>query len=130
VAGGKVASFDGDLDDYRRRVLSDRDGDDARSRTERSARPLREAENRASATERRVGARQLRERVARAEAEISRLGREIEKLDAALADGGLFARDPAKAAVLAKTRSVTAAALAQAEEDWLAAGEALQAAMN
>jgi len=58
----------------------------------------------------------------------TRLTREIEKLDAALADGGLFTRDPAKAAATAKSRAECANALAKAEEDWLAAGSALEAA--
>ena len=64
----------------------------------------------------------------RFEAEIVRLSREIEKLDAALGDGGLFSRDPAKAAATAKSRAAFADALARAEEDWLDAGAALEAA--
>ena len=75
-------------------------------------------------------AKPLRQRVDRAEAEVTRLTREIEKLDAALADGQMFARDPAKAAVIAKSRSENARALAKAEEDWLAAGAALEAATS
>ena len=59
---------------------------------------------------------------------MARLTREIEKLDAALADGTLFSRDPAKAAAMAKSRAEYADALAKAEEDWLAAGAALEAA--
>ena len=66
--------------------------------------------------------------VTRAEAEMARLTREIEKLDAALADGTLFTRDPGKAAATAKSRAECDAALAKAEEDWLAAGSALEAA--
>jgi ATP-binding cassette subfamily F protein 3 len=127
VAGGKVASFDGDLDDYRRRVLSDRDDGDRK--TSREAKPARDAETQKSAAERRAGAKPLRERVARAETEIARLTREIEKLDASLADGEIFARDPAIAAALSKSRGECADALAQAEDDWLAAGAALQAAI-
>ena len=42
----------------------------------------------------------------------------------------LFAREPAKAAAIAKARSENASALAKAEEDWLAAGAALEAATN
>ena len=72
----------------------------------------------------------MRQRVERAEAEVTRLTREIEKLDAALADGQLYAREPAKAAAIAKARSENASALAKAEEDWLAAGAALEAAAN
>jgi ATP-binding cassette, subfamily F, member 3 len=128
VAGGTVTAFDGDLEDYRRRVLSDRDDGPERSRAERPAKPARNPDNRRGASARHAGAKQLRERLTRAEAEVARLAREIEKLDASLADGKLFSRDPAQATALAKARSVSAAALAQAEEDWLAAGAELQAA--
>ena len=38
--------------------------------------------------------------------------------------------DAAKAAAIAKARSENASALAKAEEDWLAAGAALEAAAN
>jgi ATP-binding cassette subfamily F protein 3 len=66
--------------------------------------------------------------MARAEAAINKLTREIAELDSALADGALFTRDPVQAAVLAKTRADSAAALEKAEEEWLAAGSELQAA--
>jgi len=128
VSGGTVKSFDGDLDDYRRRVLSDRSDGNGKVRTARPPKPTLVSGDRSATADKRSAAKPLRQRVSQAEAEVSRLSREIEKLDAALADGNLFARDPAKAAALAKARSASAAALAQAEDDWLAAGAALQAA--
>jgi len=126
VADGKVTTFDGDLGDYRRRVLSDRDGSDG-SRVDRGSKPPRNSDSRKNGGPR-SNPKPLRQQVERAEAEVIRLTREIEKLDAALADGQLFARDPAKAAAIAKSRSENADALAKAEEDWLAAGAALEAA--
>ena len=124
VADGKVAAFDGDLDDYRRRVLSDRSDNG-----DRSSKASRDANSRKS-NGGTPSAKPLRKRVEQAEAEVTRLTRELEKVDAALADGGLFTREPAKAAALAKARSDNANALAKAEEDWLAAGAALEAATN
>jgi len=121
VASGKVMPFDGDLDDYRRRVLSDR-GDALRG--ERAARPSREQRP----AERRPSPSSLRNKLSKAEAEITRLTREIEELDATLASGKLYASDPMKAAALAKTRAERASRLETAEEEWLATGEALQAA--
>jgi ATP-binding cassette subfamily F protein 3 len=130
VADGKVKTFDGDLGDYRRRVLSDRDDSGNPGRDGRAAKPPRHSEKRNGAAAQARAIKPLRQRVQRAEAEVARLNREIEKLDAALADGLLFARDPAKAAAMARARSGHAEALAKAEEDWLAAGAALEAAAN
>ena len=51
VADGKVKTFDGDLDDYRRRVLSDRDDSGDRGRAERAAKPPRHSDKRKSTAE-------------------------------------------------------------------------------
>ena len=123
-----LAPYDGDLDDYRRRVLSERGDGGKQSRASRG-KPQRSGARKGGRSNG-AGAKPLRQRVVRAEAEISRLTREIEKLDAALSEGDLFARDPVKATALAKARSETANALAKAEEDWLAAGAALEAATS
>jgi ATP-binding cassette subfamily F protein 3 len=130
VADRRVTPFDGDLDDYQRQVLSERsDSGAASERPKNDSARLARSEMRRAAMDKRVETASLRKRMAMAEAEVSRLGREISELDAGLADGTLFARDPAKAAALAKARAAAAAALARAEEDWLEAGAALQSAM-
>ncbi|MCP4732580.1 MAG: ABC-F family ATP-binding cassette domain-containing protein, partial [Bosea sp.] len=70
VANNTVTSYDGDLEDYRRFVLSsDRKADVARQRVEEPDRPQR------SRSERRVP---LKQKVANAEAEIARIGAIIE----------------------------------------------------
>jgi ATP-binding cassette subfamily F protein 3 len=125
VQDGKVAAFDGDLDDYRRYVLSDRDRGNAAAKV--AAQPDR-GEARRAAADKRVETAPLRKRVTKAEVEIAQLTRQLHKLDATLGDGGLFARDPARAAELSKTRSNVVAALAKAEEEWLAASAALEIA--
>jgi len=81
-----------------------------------------------AAAEKRAETAPLRRRVTKAETELALLTRQLHKLDATLADGGLFARDPARAAELSKTRAHVVAAIARAEEEWLAASEALQTA--
>ena len=126
VADGRAAPFDGDLDDYRRLVLSERgNGNDVRDR--RDAAPARagRAEIRRAAAEKRIELAPLRRRVTEAEKAVNRLAAEIARIDLALTE--LFARDPAKAAALAKERAQHASALAAAEEDWLAASAELEA---
>ena len=118
VAGGTVTSYDGDLEDYRRLVLSaDRKADATRERREVSDKPQR------SRNEKRIP---LRQQVATAEAEIARIGGIIEKIDAALALPDLFARDPKQAAQLSKARASAAEALQRVEEEWLEASALLE----
>jgi len=124
VSGGKVAPFDGDLDDYRRFVLSRDKSNDAKQEVAQTDR----AEVRRAAAEKRAETAPLRKRIADAEAKIAQLTRQLHKLDTSLGDGSLFASDPARAAELSKTRANVVAAIDQAEEDWLAASAALESA--
>jgi ATP-binding cassette subfamily F protein 3 len=125
VANGRVTPFDGDLHDYVRLVLSERGGKSERAK---ASAPNDRSQARKAAAEKRVETAPLRKRVQKAESEIARLTKELDKLDAQLADGDLFARDAGKAAALAKARAETAGALAAAEEEWLSASEALESA--
>jgi ATP-binding cassette subfamily F protein 3 len=131
VAGGHVAPFEGDLDDYRRQVLGERGGSGKRDDRRKEAAVPRagRAQARRAAAEKRVELAPLRRRIADAEAAIARLGDEIRRIDSVLAEPGRFGRDPAGAAALARARADSVDALAQAEEDWLAASAALEAAM-
>jgi ATP-binding cassette subfamily F protein 3 len=127
VSGGEVNPFEGDLDDYRRQILSDRSEWGA----ERSAKnsPGARSEKRKASAGKRAETAPLRQRVTRAEATMKRLAGEIERLDKALAEAGLFSREPARGAALAKERADNASALARAEEEWLAATAEFDAAM-
>jgi ATP-binding cassette subfamily F protein 3 len=126
VGDGTVAPYEGDLDDYRRLVL----GRDARAtdgREEAIAKVSRNDQRRAAA-ERREELKPLKRRIDAAEKAVARLAAEIATIDAQLASD-LFARDPARATALSKSRAEAAAALARAEEDWLTASAAYEEAM-
>jgi ATP-binding cassette, subfamily F, member 3 len=116
VADHTVTTYDGDLDDYRRLVLSargaranSRDRDERNDGRDKAQRPPRE--KRAP----------LKQRISDAETEIARISDIIAKIDTALALPDLFKRDPKQAAQLSKARASAADALQRAEEEWLTA---------
>jgi ATP-binding cassette subfamily F protein 3 len=102
-------------------------GEDERDRKPKSA---SRSDVRRAAAQLRTELAPLRRRIADAEKTVARLNKDITGIDAALADAGLFARDPAKAAQLSKDRANAVNALARAEDEWLTASEALEAAMR
>ena len=132
VAGGAVTPFDGDIDDYRRLVFAERGTTDARSRNSNDGVETRVSRTdlRRAAAEKRIELAPVRRRIAEAERAVKRFGEEITRIDTILAEPGLFARDPAKAATLSKSRADAANALARAEDDWLEASTELEAAMG
>ena len=127
VAGGGVRPFDGDMDDYRDLVLSG-ELDGAQGRSERPAAGASRTDERRAAAERRVALAPLRKRLEAVEKRMAKLHDVIGKVDAALADGSAFQRDPAKATGLARMRAEAAEALAAVEEEWLALSGELEAA--
>jgi ATP-binding cassette subfamily F protein 3 len=121
VADHAVTTYDGDLDDYRRAVLSargmrgnsrDRGGDERGGGRDRPQRVKNDK------SEKRIP---LKQKISDAEAEIARINGIIAKIDTALALPDLFKRDPKQAAQLSKARAGAASALQRAEEEWLAA---------
>jgi ATP-binding cassette, subfamily F, member 3 len=131
VAEGRVTPFEGDLDEYSNVVLAERGGGKSADQGRKTAEaPRGRVEVRRAAAEKRIELAPLRRRIAEAETAVKRLGQEIAVIDAALAEPGLFARDPARAAVLAKARSDAVGALARAEDDWLEASAAFESAMS
>ncbi|MGE0565780.1 MAG: ABC-F family ATP-binding cassette domain-containing protein [Pseudolabrys sp.] len=128
VANGTVRAFDGDLDDYRRQILVERSQDDGKTGKEKSTTGPDRAELRRAAAAKRAETAPLRQRVTAVETRMKALTQAIATIDATLADGSLFAGDPAKAGALSKQRADHVAALTAAEEEWIAASEAYEAA--
>ncbi len=124
VGEGTVAPYDGDLDDYRRDVLGREGKREAREETDKVSR----TDQRRAAAEKREELKPLKRRIEAAETSVARATAEIAAIDAELA-GGLFARDPGRATALSKARAEAADVLAQAEDDWLTASAAYEAAM-
>jgi ATP-binding cassette subfamily F protein 3 len=118
VADHAVTTYDGDLDDYRRMVLSARG-----MRTNSRDRGGNERGNGRDKPQRNKGEKRvpLKQKISDAEAEIARINGIIAKIDTALALPDLFTRDPKQAAQLSKARAGAASALQRAEEEWLAA---------
>src|SRR5450432_1129573 len=92
VSDGHVTPFDGDLDDYRKFLLS---GDSAPTRRAPAVKAKKEDERRSNA-EKRHNLKPLKDKVSAAEYQIAALTAEIAKLDKSLSDPLLFTRDPAK----------------------------------
>jgi ATP-binding cassette subfamily F protein 3 len=137
VADGTVTVWDGDLDDYRRVVLSRRSGDAPGSGEASAARrrsPGGGSGGTLAQTRRREAARRraevapLRQKVKESEALMERLRKEIQELDLRLSDSSLYGRDPVEAARLAKARAGAGKALAMAEDRWFSATAAYEAA--
>jgi ATP-binding cassette subfamily F protein 3 len=127
VSDGHVTPFEGDLDDYRKFLLT---GDNAPTRrAEIASAPETKASKdvvRRSAAEKRHNLKPLKDKVTAAESQIAALNIEVAKLDKSLSDPLLFTRDPGKAAAVSKKRAEAARKLEAAEKAWLAASEAYE----
>lgn len=122
VADHAVTDFDGDIDDYRRVILSAR-GSRSGARDGNTARDNGGDKPQRSKTVKRGP---LKQRISQAEAEIARINEIIAKIDTALALPDLFTRDPKQAAQLSKARAGAADALQRVEEEWLEASSAYE----
>ncbi|MFV0383782.1 ABC-F family ATP-binding cassette domain-containing protein [Paracoccus sp. (in: a-proteobacteria)] len=122
VRDGAARGFDGDMEDYRRLLLSERGGGEP-------ARPKAPSARRTNA-ERRRDLAPLKAEAAACEARIEKLEEMRAQVDALLADPGLYtAEDPARFEELSRKRDEISRGLARAEALWETALERLEAAV-
>ena len=132
VADGTVRPFDGDMEDYRRHVTEQRRMERERAGQDREA-PPKESGNRKR--KRQEAARQreansaLRRTIQTTEKKVDQLTTELKSLEAALADPTLYDGEAAAMTELQTRHAELRAALATAEEQWLNAQAAYEAAL-
>ncbi|MGE4372654.1 MAG: ABC-F family ATP-binding cassette domain-containing protein [Xanthobacter sp.] len=128
VGGGVVKPYEGDLDQYRREVLSRADGDRMTSEGRKDKAETRKDTK--AEKPRRIATGPIKKRVKAAESLMEKLGKELSGLDARLSAPDLHAKDPMEAARLVQQRHETAEAMAAAEEEWLMASAELEGAQG
>jgi len=116
VRDGTVSAFDGDLEDYRQEVV----GSSGKSKKSGDSDGGSKAEKRKQAAQQRADLAPMKKKIKDFEALVERLTKQIQSLDAELADPAQFADAPYKIAQKTKQRADRAAELAKAEEEWLA----------
>jgi ATP-binding cassette, subfamily F, member 3 len=127
VKGGTVKPYDGDMDAYRSDLLAER-GRNMRGRGAQAPAVDTRAQVRRAAAERRAELAPLKKAAVAAERVVEKLSEEVAKLDAALADPDLYAKDPGRAKTLSIERGQRAKALSEAEDAWLTATDAYETA--
>jgi ATP-binding cassette subfamily F protein 3 len=123
VKGGKAQPFDGDVEDYRGLVL---EAGKTQAQDARSAKPDAKAQSRQASAAAREAISPLKKEAEARETRLSELNAILPRLDAALAEPGLYEQNLARATKLQKERAALVSAIARAEEDWLQALEAYE----
>ncbi|MGO7446390.1 ABC-F family ATP-binding cassette domain-containing protein [Rhizobium ruizarguesonis] len=117
VNGGTVTTFEGDMDEYRDLIVTS--GKKKEEKPQLTEDATSKADQRKLNAERRASLTPLKKKINEIESLTAKLEKQIQALDAELADPSLYEKTPAKAAEKAKQRGEAAAKLAAAEEDWL-----------
>jgi ATP-binding cassette subfamily F protein 3 len=131
VRDGTVKSYDGDIEDYRREVLTGRKAEQRTDPQQQEAEAERKSagERRKQAADRRRELAPLQNHIREVEREMDKLRRLIELADTELATPGLFEKNPDRATKLTRGRANAEKKLVNLEEDWLAMSEEYEAAL-
>ena len=133
VRDGTVASFDGDMDDYRKYLL-DNVGQSrkqtAKSDSSTATSKVGRNDQRRLAAEKRAALAPLKKIATAAERQVENLSNKLELLDQELSDSNLYTRDPDKAQILLRERGQCAKQLEEAETEWLSAMQAYEDAQG
>ncbi|WP_020184510.1 ABC-F family ATP-binding cassette domain-containing protein [Methylopila sp. 73B] len=119
VGGGGVEPFDGDLDDYRKYILS----------AEGSGKSKKVGKGTGMSSEpapKRIDVGALKKKIASLEELMATCDQEMARIDAELTANGGFPGKPQKAAALGAKRAEVERAKAEAEETWLEASASIE----
>ncbi|MGI9381171.1 MAG: ABC-F family ATP-binding cassette domain-containing protein [Methyloligellaceae bacterium] len=133
VGGGTTEPYDGTLDQYIRDLETARKNRMSQSRADRdsgkSAANTRSQKRREAAAQRAELA-PLKKKMLRCEEQVNRLSEALDSLDQKLANPRLYEQEGDRLQTLTKERGEVARDLQTAEEEWIVASEALEAAQN
>lgn len=125
VADGTIAAFEGDMDDYRRFILTGKKPNaplEHQSRAEVETPEIKQVsaqERRKEAAQKREALAPIRKKIKDLESQMGKLNQEISRAESALADPDLYTTDPARVAALGKFRADAEKLLMTTEEEWL-----------
>ncbi|MBO9631135.1 MAG: ABC-F family ATP-binding cassette domain-containing protein [Shinella sp.] len=118
VNNGTVKTFDGDMEEYRSLIVQSPKKDD-KEKMASAGDTANKADQRKANADRRAQFAPLKKKINEIESLTAKLQKQIQLLDAELADPTLYEKSPAKAAEKAKLRSMAVDKLNDAEEQWL-----------
>ncbi|WP_061932754.1 ABC-F family ATP-binding cassette domain-containing protein [Aureimonas sp. AU22] len=132
VGNGTVSRYDGDLDDYKKLILSGAragGGNQGELVNEVPVQAVSKVDQRRLAAEKRDALKPLKKKISALEIQMSRLQATIKDLDEKLADPALYTKDPGKAAEFGRQKSAAEKTLEKCEAEWLQFTEEHDAAM-
>ncbi len=127
VNDGTVSPFEGDLDEYRTLIVG---GSKGRSKGGSDEATLSKSEQRKANAERRAWLAPLKRKINEVESLTAKVQKQLEVMEADLANPGLYEEFPAKAAQKAKGRSEANDRLKKLEEEWLELTNEYETAMK